>query len=170
MPIKSINLKDGMRFIIAGVFSVFIFKYFDAMGFNSTKLFVYLTGSAEGSLSFQHYFYFISVGLIEELSKMSAFFIFFLLMTKVIHEKLHPISVMFYCGMVGLGFGVAENVHYATSSYQSFTMLGWIGVTPLLCHMICGFFMGYWISLGQMGTRMYNRSYFDIIINKRENT
>lgn len=169
MPFKSISLRDGMRYLVAGVFSVIILKYFSLIGFNSTLPFKVLSGDLSGiSLGYKHYEYFISVGLMEELSKLLAFFLFSWLMTKHINkEKLHPISTMFYCGMVGLGFAVAENVHYANNSDSPFNILFWRSVAPVITHMTCGFFMGYWISLSQIGPRMYNRSIFDIIIHKR---
>jgi RsiW-degrading membrane proteinase PrsW (M82 family) len=168
IPIKIINVTDIWRFLIAGFFSIIIMNYVHIIGLDSTSLFVSLTGSGPKTLEYQHYHFFISVAFFEELSKMLAFFIFFYLMVNVIKEKLHPIAIMFYCGVVGLGFAVLENVSYAERSLTPFVMLGWRSVSPILMHMICGFFMGYWISLGHVGPRMYNRSYFDILVNKRE--
>jgi RsiW-degrading membrane proteinase PrsW (M82 family) len=104
----------------------------------------------------------------EELSKLLAFFLFSWLITQYISTgKQHPISIMFYCGMVGLGFAVAENVHYASASMEPFNTLWWRSIAPIITHMTCGFFMGYWISLSRIGPRLYNRSLFDIIIHKR---
>lgn len=168
MPYKSINLLDGMRYLIAGIFSVMILKYFTVMGLSSTVLYTALSGDlTEVSLGYKHYEYFISVGLVEELSKLLAFLLFGWLLSTINKGKLHPIATMFYCGMVGLGFAVAENVHYANASVAPYTILWWRSIAPVLTHMTCGFFMGYWISLSQIGPRMHNRSIFDIIIHKR---
>jgi RsiW-degrading membrane proteinase PrsW (M82 family) len=170
-PFKSINLLDGMRYLIAGIFSVIILKYFSVIGLNSTAFYTVLSGDlTDVSMGYKHYEYFISVGLMEELSKLLAFFLFsWLMSTYINHEKSHPIAIMFYCGMVGLGFAVAENVHYANESMQPFKILWWRSIAPVITHMTCGFFMGYWISLSRIGPRMYNRSLFDIIIHKRPN-
>jgi len=169
MPFKSISLADGMRFIIAGIFSVIILKYFSILGISSTVPYKVLSGDmTDVTMGYKHYQYFISVGLMEELSKLLAFFIFAWLMNHINKETMHPIAIMFYCGMVGLGFAVAENVHYANNAMQPFNVLWWRSIAPILTHMTCGFFMGYWISLSKMSPRMYNRSLFDIIIHKRE--
>ena len=34
--------------------------------------------------------------------------------------------------------------------------------------MVFGLFMGYWIALGKMGTRLYDKSLFDLTINKNK--
>lgn len=168
IPIKTISVMDIWRFFMAGIFSIIIMNLIHSIGLDSPNLFVELTGSGYKTYEYQHYFFFISVAFFEELSKMSAFFIFFWLMTKVIKEKLHPIAIMFYCGVVGLGFAVVENVSHASGSVAPFVTLAWRSVAPVLMHMICGFFMGYWISLGHVGPRMYNRSYFDILVNTND--
>jgi RsiW-degrading membrane proteinase PrsW (M82 family) len=168
MPFKSINLADGFRFLIAGIFSVIILKYLSVVGLTSTLPYAIFSGDmSTKTMGYKHYQYFISVGLMEEVSKLIAFFVFANLMSWLNKDKLHPIAIMFYCGMVGLGFAVAENVHYANGAMQPFNMLWWRSIAPVLTHMTCGFFMGYWISLSRIGPRMYNRSLFDIIIHKR---
>jgi RsiW-degrading membrane proteinase PrsW (M82 family) len=169
MPYKSINLRDAARFLIGGMFSIIVLKYMHVFNLDSTVLFSWVTGVIDTKdVLYQHYFYFISVALLEELAKLMTFLIFFKLMNLINKEGMHPISIMFYSGMVGLGFAISENIEYAEGSFSPFVVLWWRSAAPVLTHMTCGFFMGYWLSLSNIGPKIHNRSLFDIIIHKRK--
>jgi RsiW-degrading membrane proteinase PrsW (M82 family) len=75
---------------------------------------------------------------------------------------------MFFVGMISLGFAVIENIQYGTMSRDPMDTLWWRSITAVIGHMVFGLFMGYWIAIGRMGPRRYDRSLLDIIINKKK--
>ena len=97
-PKKSISLKDGLKAIVMGlvstVFLHFIYAIFPPESFATMS-------------TFQKYFY--QVAFREEISKFIAFW---LLIKCTLKEQKHPLSYMFLCAMVGLGFAIEENLIY----------------------------------------------------------
>ena len=115
-----------------------------------------------------HVYYFGQVAFIEEIAKLGIFLLFdrYRRKSQEVHD--HPISTMFFVGMVSLGFAVIENIQYGVNSSDPIDTLWWRSITAVVGHMVFGLFMGYWIAMGKMGPRFHDRSLFDIIINKRK--
>src|SRR5690606_29054899 len=108
----------------------------------------------------------VQVAAMEEFSKLVIFLIIEKYRRKSGNVKDHPLATMFYMTMVSLGFAVIENIHYGSMYGEG--ILYWRAITAVIAHMVFGLFMGYWIAMGRMGTRFYDRSLFDIVVNKRK--
>lgn len=100
---------------------------------------------------------FVQVAFMEELSKWLAFKCSGY-MRGITRKNLdHPYSTMFYCALTAAGFAILENTQYASQalagefgpSYTAENLLILRGMTSVVTHMICGLFMGYFISLGK---------------------
>jgi RsiW-degrading membrane proteinase PrsW (M82 family) len=97
----------------------------------------------------------------EEIAKLSLFSLF-LHLSK---SNKNPIGIMFYGGMVGLGFAIVENFDYYI--LYGYGILPLRNVTSTIAHMIFGMFAGYWIALSKVKITKYgNRSVFDILMAK----
>jgi RsiW-degrading membrane proteinase PrsW (M82 family) len=166
VPYKIIDFKKGLYYIFGGFLSVILlfsfFKLIPQWNNLSSNLFNINTES----LKYIHFKCFIQIGFIEELFKLLSF----LLMERYIvyHQKsnYHPLSVMFYVGMVSVGFSIIENVIYGLYSLYPTETIMLRSITAVIGHMVFGLFMGYWISLGRMNFKTDNRSLFDIMIMK----
>jgi len=166
VPYKKINLTTAFAYLFVGFMSVGFLKYM-WMAFPSlTTLAESVTNPIFDPFRFYHYYYFLQVALLEELSKVAIFFLIERYRRKSSSVKDHPIATMFYMGMVALGFAVIENIHYGMMYGDG--VLYWRAITSVIGHMVFGLFMGYWIAMGRMGARFYDRSLFDIVINKRK--
>jgi RsiW-degrading membrane proteinase PrsW (M82 family) len=150
-PHKSIDLKTSLYFVGAGMFSVILIPFLSLLfpewlpdPFSPFKT---------------HFFY---VGPREELIK---FISFFLIAKSIKVEKTHPLSTMFYMGMVGLGFAMVENIQYL-SRYGT-EVLKLRTFTSTIAHMLFGMFTGYWLALSRIKTGIFSsRSLFGIFISK----
>lgn len=168
VPYKIIDFKKGLYYIFGGFLSVTLlltfFKLVPQWGNLTSNIF---NVNTEG-LKFLHFKCFIEIAFIEELFKL----ITFLLMERYIvyHQKsnYHPLSVMFYVGMISIGFSIVENVLYGMNSLYPTETIMIRSITAVIGHMVFGLFMGYWISLGRMNVKSDNRSLFDIIIMKTD--
>lgn len=169
VPYKTITFKEALPYIFVGFMSVALLKYFWIVypeWFNLTENII---GRPEKDpFKFFHFFYFIQVGFIEECAKLGIFLLYegYRRRTQIVKD--HPISTMFFMGMISLGFAVIENVQYGTMSEAPLDTLWWRSITAVIGHMVFGLFMGYWIAIGRMGPRRYDRSLLDIIINKQK--
>jgi RsiW-degrading membrane proteinase PrsW (M82 family) len=150
-PHKSINIRTGMYFIVAGIFSVTFFPFLSLL-FPEWLPDIFSPFKT-------HFFY---VGPREELLKYLSFFLLY----KIIKfENHHPISIMFYMGMVGLGFAMVENIQYL--SRYGVEILKMRAFTSTIAHMLFGMFAGYWIALSKIKTGIFsNRSVFGIFMNR----
>lgn len=98
------------------------------------------------------FFYFVQVGLKEELIKLSAFAIAFLPRLYFVQNRKDSLfSIMFYSCCVAVGFALVENIAYAqdflyrkyyTHSEVESIMLLRSGLAVVM-HMICGLIIGY---------------------------
>jgi len=168
VPYKTIKLKTGLTYLIGGFISVGILLYFFQLFPWWTNLSDYIVSKYQYPLHYLHIENFIQVGLIEELSKLITFFIIEWYIRSKGDIEAHPLATMFYVGMVSLGFAVIENVSYGINSTTPLDTIMWRSITAVIGHMVFGMFMGYWISLGRVGTRLKNRSIVDIIILKND--
>lgn len=136
-PYKSLKLKDSLSFLIAGVFSITILYFLNAMfpGWDPRLMLE----------PFKQQFY--TVAPKEEFAK---FIMFLIVMNGVKRDnhKLHPIAYMFYFGMVGLGFALVENIGYVQA--YGMKVLGVRTFSSTIVHMVCGLFFGYWIGMGKI--------------------
>ena len=134
LPEKSINIKDMFKAIAMGYVSVtflhFMYLIFPPMG-------------EMISSAFARYFYVVAPR--EELAKFVAFLI---LIKYAIKKGRHPVAYMVYCGLVGLGFGIEENIIY----YQRYgaDVLYIRNFCSLLAHIFFGMFAGYFYGLGKL--------------------
>ena len=154
-PYKSLKLKDSFSFLVAGVFSITILYFLNAM-FPEWDPRVMIE-------PFKQQFY--TVAPKEEFSK---FIMFLIVMSGVKRDnhKLHPISYMFYFGMVGLGFALVENIGYVQA--YGMKVLGVRTFSSTIVHMICGLFFGYWIGMGNIiRSRFQYRSVLGAFLQSR---
>lgn len=166
VPYKKINLRTAFMYLFVGFMSVGVLKWIWLMFPSTTHLAEMVTNPYEDPFRFFHYFYFGQVAFLEELSKLSIFLIVELYRRKTSNVKDHPMATMFYMAMVSLGFAVIENIHYGQNYGDA--VLYWRAITAVIGHMVFGLFMGYWIAMGRMGARFYDRSLFDLTINKNK--
>ena len=152
-PHKSINIRTGMYFIVAGIFSVTFFPFLSLL-FPEWLPDIFSPFKT-------HFFY---VGPREELLKYLSFFLLY----KIIKfENHHPISIMFYMGMVGLGFAMVENIQYL--SRYGVEILKMRAFTSTIAHMLFGMFAGYWVAMSKINSGKYaNRSVFGIMMSKHK--
>ena len=57
---------------------------------------------------------------------------------------------MGYAAAIGLGFGLIENLMYLQVYDNDTHVLLIRSVTSLVCHMLCGLFMGFFIAMGHI--------------------
>jgi len=148
-PYKSISIRIGLEYFCIGFGSI---------------LFLYGLMPMWPTYNIDPFYdFFLVVAPREELVKMLCFFIIYKLTDKP--KKPHPISTMFYFGMVGLGFSMFENITYAFQ-YGAEVLVPRF-VTATIGHMLFGMFAGYWISLGELKYKKYtDRSVFGSITHK----
>jgi len=149
-PYKSISIISSLKYIFAGISSVFLLIILNL-------IFPY-TQDVQIE-TFKYFFYGVAVH--EEIAKL-ALFSLFLHLSK---SNKNPIGIMFYGGMVGLGFAIVENFDYYIIYGSGILPLR--NVTSTIAHMIFGMFTGYWIALSKVKITKYgNRSVFDILMAK----
>ncbi len=169
VPYKTIKFKEALPYIAVGFLSVGLLKSFWEIYPDWHNVALNLVGTAESNpFKFFHAFYFIQVAFIEELVKLSVFLMYEHYRRTIKEVNDHPVSTMFFMGMIALGFSVIENIQYGTNSTNPTDTLLWRGVTAVIGHMVFGLFMGYWIAMGRLGPRFHDRSLFDIVVNKRK--
>lgn len=169
VPYKTIKFKQALPYIFVGFMSVGLLKYFWIVYPEWHSLTIDWMGQPDRSpFKFMHAFYFVQVGLIEELSKLGIFLLYEGYRRRTQKVKDHPISTMFFVGMISLGFAVIENIQYGVMSRDPMDTLWWRSITAVIGHMVFGLFMGYWIAIGKLGARRYDRSLIDMIINKNK--
>jgi RsiW-degrading membrane proteinase PrsW (M82 family) len=146
-PYKSISTRIGL-------------EYF-GIGFGSVLLLLLLIPLWPTYNIDPFYDFFLAVAPREELVKMLVFFLIYKLTDKP--KGSHPVSTMFYFGMVGLGFAMFENVTYALQYGPEVLMVRFM--TATIGHMLFGMFAGYWIALGEIKYKKYtDRSVFGNIM------
>lgn len=152
-PYGSINIRKGFEYLIGGVSSVFLLSL----------IFTFTNWNTEGLSPF--YDNFMVIAPREELVKFISFMLITFFTTKINYKKDHPIGVMFYFGMVGLGFAMIENVQYA-HIYGGHVIIV-RALTSTLAHMLFGLLFGYWIALNEIDCSKFNdRSVFGMLTHK----
>tara|TARA_Y100000389_G_C17454290_1_gene516994 strand:+ start:1674 stop:2396 length:723 start_codon:yes stop_codon:yes gene_type:complete len=152
-PFKSINLKTAVRYLIGGVISISFHKII-TVGFPYEPQFLFMKPGMD--------FWFLEVAPKEEIAKFLAFLGIWYISKK--DEDNHPIGNMFYCGMVGLGFAMIENISYLQKYGHETLIIR--QVTSTLSHMIFGMLAGYWFALGQIRSAKFSRSIFNMFTNR----
>jgi RsiW-degrading membrane proteinase PrsW (M82 family) len=153
-PYKSLSLRSSSKFITGGVFSIIILNFI-------MVLFPlwdphYIQDPFWGN--------FWAVAPREEISKFLMFFILY----KGLDNKnnKHPITYMFYFGMIGLGFALIENISYV--SQYGFWVLKLRTFGAVFVHMICGLLFGYWIGIGTIQqSKFTQRTIASIFLSSR---
>lgn len=169
VPYKTIKFNDAFPYIIVGFMSVGLLKYFWVIYPDWQNIATNLIENPkENPIGFFHALYFIQVAFIEELSKLGVFLLYERYRRKTQEVKDHPIATMFHVGLIAVGFAIVENVQYGLMSPFPMDTLWWRSITAVIGHMVFGLFMGYWIAMGRMGPRLYDRSLLDITINKNK--
>jgi RsiW-degrading membrane proteinase PrsW (M82 family) len=156
-PYKSLSLKDSTKFILGGVFSIttlsfisFLFPYWSTYA---------ITDPFWGS--------FWVTAPKEELSK----FLLFLIIYKGLNnsKNLHPITYMFYFGMIGLGFAMVENLSYVVR--YGVYVLKFRTFGAVFVHMICGMLFGYWLGISKIKKSKFTlRTISSIYLSSRPKT
>ena len=147
--------------------SMTLFYY--SMGYENIKAFNYLiVNSLEwlGNPFIDKAFNtnFLRIGLMEELFKLYMFLLVAGILGRKGKKRNHPVANMFYFALVGMGFGVIENASYIYSRSMDIYLLR--STFPILLHMICGLFAGYWIALGEMKPSFKDETYFGLLFKK----
>jgi RsiW-degrading membrane proteinase PrsW (M82 family) len=174
VPYKIIDIKVAIGYLLGGSVAIFAvlevhdtFPWWLSLGDTITEyLFDYTWVYDLFNLQIT---YFIQVGFLEEVMKVSVFLLYGLLRSEAGD---HPVATMFYMMMVSLGFGMVENYLYAINSVGSdfphpFQVLSIRSFTATLGHMTFGLISGFWIALGRLPANTYTRSWFDVVIKKR---
>lgn len=152
-PYKSLTLKISFKFIVGGVFSVILLSFISF--FFPYWNYYYLTDPFIQS--------FWVVGPKEEISK---FLIFLILCKGMNKEQLHhPITYMFYLGMVGLGFSLIENIQYVAK--YGFEVLIYRNFGAVFVHMICGLLLGYWLGMSKIKKHPTQKSISSNYLNSK---
>jgi len=152
-PYGSINIRRGFEYLISG-FSSIIFL---------SIIFTFTNWRTEGLSSF--YDNFMVVAPREELVKFISFMIITFFTTRVSNKKEHPIGVMFYFGMVGLGFAMIENIQYAHIYGGGVIIVRFL--TSTIAHMLFGLLFGYWIALNEIDcSKFKDGSVFGMLTHK----
>ena len=152
-PHKSINLNRGMFFVAAGMFSVLMLPFIELL-FPSWGSFVF-------DPFHRHFF---TVAPKEEIIKYLSFY---LLTRSVKLKNVHPTGIMFYYGMVGLGFAMIENLQYLASYGAEVLLVRTF--TSTIAHMLFGMFAGYWVAMSKINSGKFaNRSVFGILMSKHK--
>lgn len=108
--------------------------------------------------------YFFSVAPREEISKLTTFLLVIFLLKK---RNLTPISLMYYSGIIGLGFATFENFMYGSAYGEDIIVTR--SFTATLGHLIFGLFLGYWVGLGKIDSNKYrNRSLFSSYMQRHK--
>ena len=158
-PYKSIDYVKGLKYVGIGISSILLLSFIGLL----------FPGWYNNPDVFYNTFFYIAPR--EELVKLSAFLILGRLYSNRekgepwVNKKEHPVSIMFYMGMVGLGFAMFENIQY----YKAYGMgvLGIRSVTSTIAHMLFGLFMGYWLAKSEINQKLGNRSVFSLIMNRK---
>lgn len=147
-PLKTINLKTGLQYIGMGIASVLLFPFVNLL----------LPNWDLSPDPFKDQFFYVAPK--EELFKFTSFYILTYFRNK---KDEHPLTSMFYMGMVGLGFAMIENLQYL-ARFGPF-VLKVRTFTSTLAHMFFGMFTGYWIALGKINTGKFgSRSVFGVLM------
>tara|TARA_R110000824_G_scaffold332156_1_gene518777 strand:+ start:227 stop:973 length:747 start_codon:yes stop_codon:yes gene_type:complete len=134
-PYRSLSIKTSISFLIGGMFSI-IFLRIIAFSFPFWDM---------SHISDPFFQQFWVVAPKEEISKCIMFFIVY---KSLEIKNTHPITYMFYFGMIGLGFAVIENIQYV--SYYGFEVLRARTFGAVFVHMVCGMLFGYWIGASKI--------------------
>lgn len=165
--INKLSLKNSIYYIVMGLISIQVVTYIQFI-FPHIQDYIQSDGftlhiSSKGieitripTLLAIMFFAFIQVGMLEELSKLSALRIGHFVRNKKQMRKDTPYSIMFYSVMISVGFAVFENITYVMSAqYRGASgsdiqmMLLARSINSVILHMLCGLFMGYFIALGR---------------------
>ena len=150
-PFNSVTLKRSILYFLAGILSInFVHMYYAFIDVHTYTHF---------------YEQFFGVGPREEICKLLAFLGVTLAFKK---ENTHPVGIMYYMGIVGLGFAMFENLHYVFRYGEQ--VLYSRTFTSTLGHLIFCMFSGYWLGLAKIDRGAYgNRSIFGFYMHKYKN-
>ena len=92
---------------------------------------------------------FVKVAFLEESSKFTMF-----KLTEWYRNKKyvdHPSAIMFYAMSISCGFAVSENILYCQIYGGEVLLIR--SFSSVLCHMICGLMLGYFMALGRIDSQ-----------------
>jgi len=157
LPQGSVSFKKSLFYMFFGTLSVSLLLLFFELIPSWNNLADKLSSPIFKPILNLHIKYYIEVGLLEETVK----FITFLL---IMHYRFKYMTVSkdtligswLYCGMVGLGFAIVENIFYTISYGNSFSLLFWRSITAMLAHLFFGLYMGYFFVISKIVNRDKN--------------
>jgi RsiW-degrading membrane proteinase PrsW (M82 family) len=163
MPHKTIRLKPAFNYLFFGVISITILNFFWFLFpefFSHSKAQIF----KNGMIDFYFYKSFIQVAFPEELAKMLAFF--WITKTLFVSDKNtdNPLEIFFYYGMIGLSFGMIENLQYANRYGTDIIFVR--SFTALLLHLMVGFLAGFWVAKTKLKQSIQNKSILAIYTQK----
>ena len=159
-PVRSVKIITALRFFIIGFLSILFCIYLKKL-FYPNGTFMYIMGGQSVKEMFYFKKAFFEVGLIEEVSKLLAFLIGYSFLRKD-NEEFHPIGIMFYCSMVGLGFAALENFEYGLHYGKSVLLVRTF--TAVIVHLTLGLMMGYVIAHAKIKTTRFVRTPLDLLL------
>jgi RsiW-degrading membrane proteinase PrsW (M82 family) len=136
IPHTYIGNRRTRMYFVAGLLSPTIVYVF---GFVFPYWYTPMIGEGIGQYAHQAY---IQVALLEEVAK---YITFWWVSSQRRNSKYDlPIATAYYAMMSAAGFAVIENIHYLIKFGNG--VLFTRGITAIILHMVCGFFMGYFIA------------------------
>jgi RsiW-degrading membrane proteinase PrsW (M82 family) len=147
-PYGSIKIKTAKLYGISGLLSImFVLGSFIAFPNWHTEL----TLSSSLNLFLMAFF---QIAFLEEICKFFSFKVLDMSRDGISHGD-SSLGTMFYCMMSAVGFAVAENVTYVLRFGPEVLISR--SFSSVICHMVCGLLMGYFIARGRQvpsGKRM----------------
>jgi len=155
IPKTFVSLDRGRRYLISGLMSPFLIFLVYFLFPN------WANPVSNNEILNAVFFAIIQIGILEEFSKYT---IFQWVSSERFSQKNDlPIATMYYSLMVALGFALTENISYLITLYQNKSIDPMISqvqlnnsmlsmalnrsLTAVVMHMICGVFMGYFLSI-----------------------
>lgn len=179
-PSFSIRFKTSFTYLYTGLLSItllqfifFIFPHVHDVFFKETiQQFSLSQGRFEvytKTLTSLFFFAFIQIAFLEEISKWIAFKCTDYMRGKRRKNLDHPYAIMFYSVLTSAAFSIVENIQYAQRAmcgeFGNITAEGVLvtrAVTSVVIHMVCGLFMGYYMSRSK-GEGMIKKVFYNAL-------
>lgn len=168
IPHHTFKLKTALIYWVGGLASVLLVIGFYKVIPQWVNLASSINNPFSDRLNYLHTMFFVQVGLLEESFKLVMFLILILIGYKVKWLKdITPIALMFYMGIIGLGFSAMENISYGMEAYNAANTLKIRSITAVPAHLVFGLYMGYFIAKGVSILKITHKSLIDYLLLKR---
>lgn len=155
-PIRSVDLKKAFRYLMIGLLSPvfvlalhFIFPNWLEPVYKTVPILSYIIIA------------FFQIAFIEELAKYSAYKLAYTHR----NEQEPSYAIMYYSVMISLGFAIFENIVYSYSN--DWTVILVRSASSVVLHMLCGLFMGYFLTKANMDIDIKNATVFEYLFKTK---